>query len=38
MDKGTRNTVAEQPGIEVKSTLDEVFREGARRILQTAIT
>ena len=34
MDKGTRNTVAEQPVIEVKSALEEVLRpEGCMTII-----
>jgi transposase-like protein len=37
MAKGTREAVAEQPGIEVKSALEEVLREGARRMLEAAI-
>jgi putative transposase len=37
MGKGTQVTVAEQAGIEGSGALEEVLREGARRMLQAAI-
>jgi transposase-like protein len=37
MAKGTRKAAAEQPGIEVKSALEEVLREGAREMLLKAV-
>jgi putative transposase len=37
MKKGTRIAVAEQENKEIKSALEDVLREGARRMLQTAI-
>ena len=37
MRKGTREAGVEQAGIEAKPALEEVLREGARRMLQVAI-
>jgi putative transposase len=37
MGKDTQQTVVEQSGIEKRSALEEVLREGARRMLQAAI-
>lgn len=37
MGKGTQEAAVEQAGIEVKPALEEVLREGARRMLQAAI-